>query len=170
MITDNFVSTILQASITGAGLILAVYGLVIPIFSKILNYRIESLKKRIRDLKSKPAKDFLLGKNSIEEMRNDLTYIESMRNLPSYFSWMVIASFLLYVLGALFSTSWFLNYEKNFMEVWIPRTFVIASILFAIVGGMTIKDLIGLIKDKHEKLLKDTAEELDEEKNIQKKK
>jgi len=49
------------------------------------------------------------------------------------------------------------------MERWIPWAFGVASILFAFVGGMTIRDIVGLIKDKHEKLLKDAVKEIDKE-------
>jgi len=56
-----------------------------------------------------------------------------------------------------------LDWEKEFMERWIPWAFGVASILFAFVGGMTIRDIVGLIKDKHEKLLKDAVKEIDKE-------
>lgn len=161
MLSENLVSTLLQASITGAGLILAVYGFIIPLFDKILKYRVDSLTKRIVDLKNKPARKFLLEEGSIDDMRNDLNYIESIRKLPSYFSGIVIVSFVLYLLTSLFCMWWFIDWQKEFMNNSIPWTFGIATVLFVLIGAMTIKDLIGFIKNKHETLLKEAVDSID---------
>lgn len=170
MVSETFISTILQASITGAGLILAVYGLIIPVFNKILNYRVSSLANFIKQIKEKPAKDFLFKEGSIEEVNENLRYIDEIRKLPSYFGKAVGLAFLGYLVSALLCLFWFLEWNKLTIEKWMPFVFGASCILFMFVGYRTIKDLIGLIKIKHENLLQKAAEEIDKKKSTSKRK
>jgi len=70
MLEVNIATTLLQTSITGAGLILAVYGIIIPIFSKIVSYRIKSLTNLIKQIRDKPASEFLFKEESIGEAKD----------------------------------------------------------------------------------------------------
>ena len=53
LLSETAVSTILTASITGAGLVLAVYTLFIPLSRKYLSYRAEKIRGEIQELKDK---------------------------------------------------------------------------------------------------------------------
>ena len=164
MVSELVISTVLQASITGAGLVLAIYGIIIPVFGKIMHYRVNTLTNLIKQIKEKPAKDFLLKKESIEEAKNSLDYIDEMRKLPLYFRGAVILSFLGYIFSSLFCLLWFLDWNKSTMEQWIPWLFGVASVLFGYIGYRIIRDLIGLIKTKYENLLKKSADDIDKTK------
>lgn len=161
MLAESVVETLLQSSITGAGLILAVYGIIIPVFGKIIRFRMDSLKNLIKQLKEKPISEFLFREGSIEEAKESLNYIDEIRKLPTYFTTAVIFSFLGYIATTLLCLLWLLNSYKLNIDVWIPWIFGISSLLFAYVGYKTIKDLVGLIKVKHERLLKEIAQSFD---------
>lgn len=170
MLEINIVIALLQASITGAGLILAVYGIIIPIFSKIVRYRITSLTNLIKQIRDKPASEFLFKEESIEKAKESLDYIDEIRKLPTYFNKAVIFSFLGYIVTTLVCLFWLLNIYKTNIDSWIPWVFGISTVLFGYVGYKTIKDLIGLVKIKHDNLLKEAAENLDKKPNQRKKK
>lgn len=50
----------------------------------------------------------------------------------------------------------------------LTKIFGISTVLFGYVGYKTIKDLIGLVKIKHDNLLKEAAEKLDKKPNKRK--
>jgi len=170
MFEKDVVTALLQASITGAGLILAVYGIIIPIFSKIVSYRITSLTNLIKQIRDKPASEFLFKEESIEEAKESLDYIDEIRKLPTYFNKAVIFSFLGYIATSLLCLFWLLDIYKTNIDSWISWVFGISTVLFGYVGYKTIKDLIGLVKIKHDNLLKEAAEKLDKKPNKRKKK
>jgi len=170
MIETNLITALLQASITGAGLILAVYGIIIPIFNKIVRYRITSLTNVIQQIRDKPASEFLFKEESIEEAKESLDYIDEIRKLPTYFNRAVILSFLGYITTTLLCLFWLLDFYKENIDSWIPWVFGFSTVLFGYVGYKTIKDLIGLVKIKHDSLLKEAAEKLDKKKNKRRKK
>ena len=170
MLEVNIATTLLQTSITGAGLILAVYGIIIPIFSKIVGYRVTSLTNLINQIRDKPASEFLFKEESIGEAKESLDYIDEIRKLPTYFNKAVIFSFLGYIATSLLCLFWLLNIYKTNIDGWISWVFGISTVLFGYVGYKTIKDLIGLVKIKHDSLLKEAAEKLDKKSNQRKKK
>lgn len=170
MLEIEIVTSLLQASITGAGLILAVYGIIIPIFSKIVSYRVTSLTNLIKQIRDKPASEFLFKEESIGEAKESLDYIDEIRKLPTYFNKVVIFSFLGYITTSLLCLLWLLEIYKVNIDSWISWVFGISTVLFGYVGYKTIKDLIGLVKIKHDNLLKEAAEKLDKKTNNRKKK
>ena len=99
-----------------------------------------------------------------------MDYIDEIRKLPTYFNKAVIFSFLGYIVTTLVCLFWLLNIYKTNIDSWIPWVFGISTVLFGYVGYKTIKDLIGLVKIKHDNLLKEAAENLDKKPNQRKKK
>jgi len=170
MLEPNIVTALLQSSITGAGLILAVYGIIIPVFSKIVRYRVTSLINLIKQIREKPASEFLFKEDSIGEAKESLDYIDEIRKLPTYFNKAVIFSFLGYIATTLLCFFWLLDIYKVNINGWISWIFGISTVLFGYVGYKTIKDLIGLVKIKHDNLLKEATEKLDKKPNNRKKK
>lgn len=94
----NLALALLQASITGAGLVLAVYALIIPLYKRIFGYRAEDVHETLRTFKEDALEaDTLISAEKLNELKAKLTTIEEQGKYPTYLSWGVgITFFWLY--------------------------------------------------------------------------
>jgi F0F1-type ATP synthase membrane subunit b/b' len=167
MLDWNFVQTLLQTSITGAGLVLAVYALIIPLYKKIFNYRAESIYEDLQDLKEAIREtDTRVSQEKLDELKESLENIEAHREFPSYLGWIVGASFFLYLASTLMSVWWILDWNRATFDSWLPYAFGISTILFITIGIYAIKDISQTMKKEFE----DLKEEVEEAKSQAKEK
>jgi hypothetical protein len=110
MLSEIAVSTFMVASITGAGLILAIYTLFTPMSHRIFEERVERLDvwiKKFEDLRTKLTAD------STDKQLNQLKLykkrINETKGIPWYFGAGVILSFMALMASALFSGLWLSN-------------------------------------------------------------
>ena len=131
MLSQEFVLVLLQASITGAGLVLAIYALITPLSRRFFSYRAED----IQDLKEKIRKtDTSISRDDLSELRNMLDSIEALKDFPAYLSWAAGATFLLYLGSTLLSLWRILNWNRPTFDIWLPIAFGLATLLFLGIG------------------------------------
>lgn len=154
MLTETFVSSILQASITGAGLIFAIYAIIVPNISKIIENRLNSLNKLRVELEMifRESKKKKTTEIDIYKIREKIDSLESLKGKPFFFSGAALASFTLYLFTVLLCQGWFLdanilNYTKFDFENWIPVTFGVATIIFGILGYQSIDTIIKIFDE-----------------------
>jgi uncharacterized membrane protein len=159
MLEESIVLTLLEASVTGAGLVLAVYALIIPLSNKMFRYRIKEISEEVEELKKEAEKtQTSISQDDIKKFRNLLDDIETRKDVPSYLSLWTGLSFLLFVLSALMSLLWIVDILKSGMDFWLPFTFFCSIILFLIVGLNGIRDINQTMKREFEQLKKEAKE------------
>ena len=147
MLSRDFVLSLLQASITGAGLVLAVYALIIPLSRKFLGYRAEAIYDELQQLKEKIRKtDTRISQEELSELKKMLESIEERRGFPSYLSWLAGATFSLFILSALMGMWWISDFYKPIMDAWLSFVFGCSTLLFAVIGILSIKDISQTMK------------------------
>jgi hypothetical protein len=144
---ENLVLILLEASITGAGLVLAIYALIIPLYRRIFGYRTRDIQKDLQELKEEIGKTKTsVSQGKVDDLTNKLTHIKELGSFPKYLDWIAEASFFLYSASALMSLWWILGWNKNAFDVSLPYAFGIATILFIVIGVLAIKDISGTMK------------------------
>ena len=153
MLTEAFACTILTASITGAGLVLAIYTLISPLSTKLFEDRIELLnekKKRFDELKTKISSES--PKEEFEKLRELAREIREIKAFPRYLGEGVFLVFLGYIVTSILSTLWLSNPSDGTVEVFIPLLFFITTIGFFVVGFTAITDVYRTMRIEYEKI------------------
>jgi uncharacterized membrane protein len=151
MLDVGLVQTLLEASITGAGLVLAVYALIVPISTKILKRRSENLREQIEEFVKIHGE--ITPESPIEVIKQLEALkrrIETTKSFPSYLSIGVKLSFFLYLLSTLIALAWLLNSNRPIMDFWLPITFVLSTVAFLFVGILSIDDIYSAMKKEYE--------------------
>lgn len=154
MPTESTVIALLQSSVTGAGLVLAVYALVLPYASKILRARANILEHKISALQEAASSTSLkVSDAQIARIKKLTTDIEATKNFPSHLSAFGIGlAFLLYSLCSLMSLWWLLNWNKDLFDTLLPIGFGIATAAFLVIGLYSIYDIHSLLVQEFESL------------------
>jgi len=88
MLLESHVLAFLQASITGAGLVLAVYALIVPLSRKFFGYRAEAIHEELEELKERIREtDTRVSSKELRELKAIVESIEERRGFPTYLSW-----------------------------------------------------------------------------------
>lgn len=157
MLDVGFVLTLLTAGLTGAGLTLAVYTLIIPIMRNILEYRAVKYFEEIKEVrvKAKRLGTDKEGSDDISNLKELLDEIDLMANIPQYLKWGAGGAFVLFSLTAMMSVAWYTGWEKETVDKWIAVVFQLALFIFLIVGFITVKDLTSQFKSEYESIKKE---------------
>lgn len=157
MLSETIVTAFLETSITGAGLVLAVYALVTPISEKIFTKRTDKLKHLLEDFENErnkitadaPSKDF----KHLEELRNS---IEQIRIFPRYLSYGILASFVAFMISAMVDFLWLSNKNNQVPEndLYTSLPLFIAILLFFVVGMLTIGEIFDTMRKEFENIKK----------------
>lgn len=159
VLTETVVSVLLTASITGAGLVLAVYTLIIPLSRRFLSYRAEEIHGEIQELKEKVHKtNTRVSADELNELKTMVEDIEERQGFPTYLSWGTGLTFLFYVIATFLSFFWLIDYNKPTAENWLPFTFFVSTVFFLSLGLYSIKDISQTMKREFEDL-KERVEE-----------
>jgi len=159
MLSENFVLALLQASITGAGLVLAIYTLILPLSRRFLEERarmtlesLEKLKQKVGEIKIETPIDTKKLEALVNEFQTRQTY-------PAYLSLGIAVTFFGYIASALMSVGWILSEDRasTFYDQWLSLVFVGSTFLFLIIGILSINDINQTMKKEFEKLKKETA-------------
>jgi len=163
MLTETVVSTILQASITGAGLVIAIYALITPIMHKIFEERVklhDKKKKEFDKLKEKINAESS-KKKDFERLTTLSKEIKEIKMFPRYLGVGVFLVFVCYIFATTFAYSWLITSQpaRAFaLELWILLFFGISMIGFFIVGMYTIFDVNRAMRGEFEKVKKEKEE------------
>jgi hypothetical protein len=153
MLTENTVSTLLTASITGAGLVLAVYALIIPLSRKYFSYRAEEIYEEIGELKDRIKEtDSRISSEELGELKGMVESIEERQAIPAYMGLGAGLTFFGYIIATFLSFFWLIDYNKPAMESWLPFTFFISTLFFLLLGVYSIKDINKTMKKEYEDL------------------
>ena len=161
MLTESFVSTILTASITGAGLILAIYALITPISSRIFEKRVELVRKKKKEFDK--MKEKISSESSDKDFKRFKTLASEIRGIkafPKYLGLGVSMVFFGYFLTALSSFFWFTvpSDIKGMYEPSILIFFFISTTGFFLVGIYAILDVYLAMKGEFEQVKKEQEE------------
>ncbi len=127
----------MEASITGAGLVLAVYALIIPMSTRIF----KELDREIKD----NLIEFDKLKNSITpESKKEMKKLDQLRKningtklLPARLGFGVLITFSLYCLSAIVGAVEFVSPYSQPID-YLPILFIVATGAFFVVGGLAI--------------------------------
>ena len=138
MLNENLVLTLLQASVAGVGLVLAVYALVIPLWRRISKHRAkveyrmyEAFRKQVAQVKQPSA-------DQTSELGKMLDVIETYQSLPAYFGLLILVTLIGYVVSTFLSLWWVLGWYRDLMDYSLSPVFGFSTFLFIIVGIATI--------------------------------
>jgi uncharacterized membrane protein (DUF106 family) len=161
MLSETIVAASLEASITGAGLVLAVYALVTPISERIFAKRADRLKRLLEDFekeKSKitadaPNRDF----KHLKELRDN---IEEIKIFSRYLSYGVLATFFTFMISAIIDFTWLSNKSNQAPEndLYIIIPILIAIFLFFTIGMLTIGEIFDTMRREFEDIKKKQKE------------
>jgi membrane protein implicated in regulation of membrane protease activity len=159
MLSPDFVLSLMQASITGAGLVLAVYALIIPLSRRFFEYRAEEVRKDMQNLKEKVGKTKVSASSQdMAEMRAMVQKISERGTYPNYLALGAGVTFFGYLISAFMSFFWSLELWQYQIETWLPLTFMFTTIAFLLLGLFSIKDISQTMKREFEDLKKGIEE------------
>lgn len=154
MLSENLVSALLQASITGAGLVLAVYSLILPLTKRIFEERSTRLLKYLGELKKSAKKlDIKSPKGGVENIERLGTNIRQAQKFPKYLSVGMVVVFLGYLLSSFLSILWFVNIYRDQLDSCLPIIFGITTSAFLLVGLISIRDAYSSLKKEFDATL-----------------
>ena len=166
MLSPTLVSSMMTASVTGAGLIIAFYALIARMSDSMFSCRFELLESKnqeVEQIRANPAsfKGDNLEKTSsrLKELSKE---IDSMKTFPRYLGIGVGFNFALFIASALFCANWLRLYtEPNnpTQNDWVlVALFMINVGFFGIVGGIGIADVRDTMKIQFKNLAKKKTE------------
>jgi len=155
MLSETAVSAVLQASITGAGLVLAVYALVTPLSHRIFTERAKILDSKIEEFEKQRC-DLTLDSSDkeLKQLQKLQREIEQMKIFPRYLGVGIALTFVFYMFSVAFSTYWLLytNFRTLNTEIEIIGTFWSANTLFMVVGVLVIYEVFRSMKKEFEEI------------------
>jgi hypothetical protein len=151
MVSETVITALLEASITGMGLVLAVYTLLTPVSTQIFEQRAETLEDKIEKFNEDHSK--LTGdspEDEWEKMRQKSKEINKIKVLPWSFGFGILAAFTFFSVSFLFSLFWLGSEVYHTFPIefsiflfcssgWATFTFVGVSIIAEIVDSLTKK-------------------------------
>lgn len=158
MLSQDFVLALLQASITGAGLVLAVYTLILPLSRKILEERARMTLESLEILKQKVGEIKIETPIDTEQLDALISEFQKRQKFPTYLS-LIAVTFVGYITSALMSVGWILSSDRasTLYDQAIPIMFIASTFLFLIVGLLSIEDISRTMKNEFEKFKKEIA-------------
>lgn len=151
MLSDSLVQSILQASLTGAGLVLAIYTLILPISEKLFEKRAKDLADTISEVKFKLDEvETTTTSEELDELRKSISEIEEKIGLPQYLGVGIGLTFSGFIVSCLMSIWWNIGYNFDFMDNNLPKVFGFTVALFLLIGIITIKDIYEILKTKYQ--------------------
>jgi hypothetical protein len=160
-LTEAVVTTFLEASITGAGLVLAIYALITPISKKLFSERADQLntflcefeegKKKLTD--SSSNKDY-------DDLKSLLNKIKNVRTFPMYMGIGIIVTFTLFVVSAILDWMWLISdtYWYFVFEGAINLLFIASMVSFLVMGLAVTTEISDIMKKDYEEIKKKQKE------------
>jgi hypothetical protein len=156
-------STILTASIAGAGLIMAIYALVAGLRNKIFEKRLTLLSDKMKEFEE--SRKNITPEQSLEDFqhfRAKAVQIQTLKDFPTYLASGVKFVFTFYILTAFFSLFWLIDVVENQVaEILLILLFCFSTLGFFGVVWSAIKDIQELMKEEFEQLKKKQKEASD---------
>lgn len=167
MLSQELVLVFLQAGITGAGLVLAIYALIIPFSKKVLQSNLiyflgtTKFENRLLSKLFRNEQD----KEGREKTQKALTKVIESISFPTYLRIGVGATFLGYTITTLASLAWLIDWQKSVMNLILVPLFGISTVVFLFVGLISIKDIHSTMREDFNQMIKNLKENEDKAKN-----
>ena len=164
MLSETVISTFMIAGITGAGLILAIYTLFVPMSHKIFEERVKRLDfwiKKFEDLRIKITSEST--DKEINQLKVYKRKINETRGIPWYFGFGVIISFMSLMGSALFSSQWLfnpLNRTPN-NETLIMIFLDIGFLVFTVISILIVAEVYDSMKKDFDEIKQKRKEALE---------
>jgi len=151
----------LTASITGAGLIIAIYALITPLMRKIFEERVKLHKRTMKafdKLKEKISSES--SDKDFKQLKTLAAEIKEMRMFPRYLGFGVSLVFTSYMMSAMFATMWlvFETYRNFVYEFMVANLFFFSTIVFFLIGIYAIVDVHRAMRGEFEQVKKEKEE------------
>jgi len=144
----------LEASITGAGLILAVYALITPMSGRIykeLNDEINDNLIEFNKLKNKITPE---SKKEMKRLSDLRTNMERLKKFPSNLGIGVMITFVLYFFSVLIDSLQLINPSSAFSSYLFGIVFLLATIAFFMVGIVAVVMVFIPMQNEFEEITK----------------
>jgi len=144
----------MEASITGAGLVLAVYALIIPMSDRIFKELTNEIKVNLIEfdkLKTKITPDSKKEMKRLNKLRSNM---ENLKKLPTYLGIGVFITFFLYCASIFVDSLWLINSNLPNSNYFLGNIFIGATIAFFIVGELAIAMVIVPMNNEFEAITK----------------
>jgi hypothetical protein len=160
MLSETVVSTFLTASITGAGLVLAIYALVTPISERIFRERVRKLDLLLAKFETEKSKITADASNKdFKNLKSMGDEIKQYKIFPRYLSLGILATFTLFIMEALLDWGWFVQpMNREGGNVLMGLFFMIAIVVFLLVGSITIIEISSTMRKEFEEIKKKQKE------------
>jgi len=153
MLNQEIAIALMQASITGAGLVLAVYALIVSLSRRIFEQKVHTLVDLTQRFKE-TAKEIEPNYKDFQKLKGIFDQITWVQEIPDYLRYGFGLTFFGYVACVLMSYAWLVNWEQPTIDPWLSLVFVITTIAFLIVGLISIKDIHRIMKGEFEDIKK----------------
>jgi F0F1-type ATP synthase membrane subunit b/b' len=166
-LSETLISTILATSVTAAGLILAVYALLTPIFGKIVDSRRKLLADKKAEFDKRKEKiDSSSPTNEIRKLETLKNEMDEVGTFPRFFGDFVLLSFLFCTISFLFALTFSLAQIINPTDtaVYTASVFLMISLfltgcyLFFGVGVYAIVQISKVLRQDWEILIEEKEE------------
>jgi uncharacterized membrane protein (DUF485 family) len=159
--SETLLSTVVQIGVTGAGLVLAIYALIIPLSRKMFSRRARDLHDDIQKFKDKCENLTPQATKQLKQLQDLADSIKETRRFPRYLTIGVLLVFMLYIALALFGSFALFNPINNTpqSDFIIAILFILATVSFMFLGGLTIGDISWTMKKEYEEIKKQIEEE-----------
>jgi hypothetical protein len=156
MLSQDIILVLLEASISGAGLVLAVYALVIAFSKRLFENNLTGFISGIKYQNEFFDKWF--GKkfpNDVSEKAKGtmLKWLESW-TFPSYLRFGFALTFACYLITTLLCISWLAEIQRSIVDSTLLFFFTASTIVFLFVGLLSIKDIHRIMRQDYFELLK----------------
>jgi len=105
---------------------------------------IEDLKKRLGEVTATTSA------KELEEMQTQLEELVEKTSIPEYLGIGVGLAFSLFILSCLMSIVWNMGWNFELMDKYLPITFGGATLLFLVVGIVTVNDIYSSLKQEYQ--------------------
>jgi hypothetical protein len=161
MSSETLASTILTASITGAGLIIAIYALITPITRKIFEEKVALMRKKKKQFdKLKIEIDSESSTKDFKQLKTLASEIKGVKMFPNYLGIGVFVVFSFYILTVALAFNWLIGDPATNPTGGITTliSFAFSTIGFLVVGMLAIRDVHSAMKKEFEQLKKEKEE------------
>jgi hypothetical protein len=150
MVTETVISTFLEASITGAGLVLAIYALMTPISRKIFQERAKKLDELLREFEAEKVKITADStKKDYKKLKTLSNEIKEYKNFPKYLGIGIIFSFMFFMLEIMVDWA-VLIFPPPSSNMATGAFFIVGVISFLCVGFFAIFEILGMMLKEFE--------------------
>jgi uncharacterized protein (DUF2225 family) len=150
----------MEASITGAGLILAIYALIVPMSHRIfveMDKELTAMKMKFEKIRTTLTPEST--DKEMKQLNSLIKEIKSMSKFPSDLGIGVVFTFSVYFVSILFDSLQLVNPSSTSSQTFVlGGLFIVATVSFFFVGGNAILRIYSSMKKEFDEITKKQKE------------